>query len=386
MSWIDTIIGDQFTLQRGVDITRKQQRPGPVPVVSSGGIGSYHDEAVSEGPGVVIGRKGSLGTVFFLDGPYWPHDTTLWVKDFKGNDERFVYYFLKNLDVMHLDVGSANPTLNRNHVHPLATLWPPLPEQRRIAEILGALDDKIELNRKMNQTLEEMAQAIFKSWFIDFDGHTEFVDSELGRIPKGWRAGPLPDLIQINPRVALPRDRVVPYIDMKALPTNSACIESYEQRSAGGGAKFENGDTLLARITPCLENGKTAFVDLLPPSSGGSGSTEFIVLRTRDSASPEFAYCLARSAEFRAFAISNMVGSSGRQRVPNDCFQHFLLAIPPAETLSAFSSLTSPLFRRWRIGTDETKTLGELRDTLLPKLISGELRLPDAEKAVESVA
>lgn len=127
--WRATTIGEVLTLQRGYDITKNEQRPGAVPVVSSGGISSYHDTAAVPGPGVVIGRKGALGNVFFLSADYWPHDTTLWVKDFKESDPRFVYYFFQALDVHRLDVGSANPTLNRNHVHALPVLWPPNEEQ-----------------------------------------------------------------------------------------------------------------------------------------------------------------------------------------------------------------------------------------------------------------
>src|SRR5688572_27795610 len=131
--WFETTIGDQLTLQRGVDITRVQQREGAVPVVSSGGVSSYHDTAISGGPGVILGRKGTVGTVHYINGPYWPHDTTLWVKDFKGNDPRFVYYFfLKMAPVMaQLDVGTSNPTLNRNHVHPLVVRWPRTVQQQR---------------------------------------------------------------------------------------------------------------------------------------------------------------------------------------------------------------------------------------------------------------
>src|SRR5487761_1758637 len=150
--WKTTAIGDVLTLQRGFDITRNEQRPGSVPVISSGGIGSYHDTAAAQGPGVVIGRKGTLGKVFYLPGDYWPHDTTLWVKDFKGSHPRFVYYFFLNLDVMSLDVGSANPTLNRNHVHPLPVRWPDFAHQVRIADILGALDDKIAVNDQISST------------------------------------------------------------------------------------------------------------------------------------------------------------------------------------------------------------------------------------------
>ena len=140
-TWTRTSIGDQVTLQRGFDITKDQQRAGPVPVVSSGGTKSFHDTPMVRGPGVVMGRKGTLGKVFFLDEEFWPHDTTLWVKDFKGNDPRFVFHFFSVLDVKWLDSGAANPALNRNQVHALPVIWPSLPEQRAAA----ALFDKVSL-------------------------------------------------------------------------------------------------------------------------------------------------------------------------------------------------------------------------------------------------
>jgi type I restriction enzyme S subunit len=166
-----TTIGEQVTLQRGFDITKKHQLPGCIPVVSSGGPSSYHNEAKCKGPGVVLGRKGSLGTVFYLDTDYWPHDTSLWVKDFKGNNPQYVYYFFKSVaDILEkMDVGAANPSLNRNHVHSLPTSWTNHKNQREIVRILSSLDDKIILNRRTNQTLEQISQAIFKSWFIDFE-------------------------------------------------------------------------------------------------------------------------------------------------------------------------------------------------------------------------
>jgi len=170
-NWIQTTLGDQATLQRGIDITKVEQRPGKVPVISSGGISSYHDTVGVKGPGVVLGRKGVVGSVFYVEEDYWPHDTSLWVKEFHGNYPRFVYYFFKSVapQIARMDVGSANPTLNRNHVHPMPIVWPPLAEQKAIAGVLGALDDKIELNRRMNATLEAIARALFQSWFIDFD-------------------------------------------------------------------------------------------------------------------------------------------------------------------------------------------------------------------------
>ena len=138
--WVETTIGDQLTLQRGFDITKDQQNNGEVPVVSSGGIKSYHDKAMARGPGVVIGRKGTLGKVFYLENDYWPHDTTLWVKDFKGNEPRFVYYLFAGLDVKRLDSGAANPALNRNQVHPIEVTWPRVDRQKALVETLDALE------------------------------------------------------------------------------------------------------------------------------------------------------------------------------------------------------------------------------------------------------
>lgn len=156
---LKTTIGNQIMLQRGFDITKRQQKPGSVPVVSSGGIKSFHDTAMVQGPGVVIGRKGSLGTVFYLESDFWPHDTTLWVKKFNGNNARFVYYFLKALDVAHLDTGAANPALNRNLVHPIEVCWPPISQQKSIVERLDTVSVKSEhLGAIYQQKLDDLAK------------------------------------------------------------------------------------------------------------------------------------------------------------------------------------------------------------------------------------
>jgi type I restriction enzyme S subunit len=161
--WVETRIGDQVLLQRGFDITKDQQRDGHVPVVSSGGIKSYHDTAMVQGPGVVMGRKGTLGKVFYLESEYWPHDTTLWVKDFKGNNPRFVYHFFKGLDVSVLDSGTANPALNRNQIHPISVFWPPLGMQAKLASLLDALAAETQhLTRIYEQKLAALA-ALKKS-------------------------------------------------------------------------------------------------------------------------------------------------------------------------------------------------------------------------------
>ncbi len=167
--WLSTTIGEQVMLQRGYDITKNQQKPGRVPVVSSGGVKSFHDTAMVQAPGVVIGRKGTLGKVFYLEEDFWPHDTTLWIKKFNGNDPRFVYYFFANLDVIHLDSGAANPALNRNQVHPIRVDWPPTSQQKIIAVKLDALSEETQrlesIYRRKLAALDELKKSLLHQAF-----------------------------------------------------------------------------------------------------------------------------------------------------------------------------------------------------------------------------
>jgi type I restriction enzyme S subunit len=172
-NWRDAKLEDLVFFQRGFDITQAQQRQGPYPVISSSGVTSYHDEFKVNGPGVIIGRKGTLGSIHFAAGDYWPHDTTLWSKDLKGNNPRFVYYFLHVLDFKRFDVGNSNPTLNRNHIHDLPIRIPALPIQDAIVNALSAYDDLIENNRRRMALLEEGARLLYQEWFVHlhFPGH-----------------------------------------------------------------------------------------------------------------------------------------------------------------------------------------------------------------------
>ena len=162
---------------------------------------------------------------------------------------------------------------------------------------------------------------------------------------------------------------------MANMPTRGHSPDEVVDRAFGSGMRFANGDTLVARITPCLENGKTAFVDFLETGEVGWGSTEYIVLRPKPPLPDEVAYCLARSNEFRDFAIQSMTGSSGRQRVPTDSLSHFRVVATPKSIAESFGQLIKPLFARSSAATKEGRTLTALRDTLLPKLLSGELNV-----------
>jgi type I restriction enzyme S subunit len=394
--WTRMRLGEFVTLQRGHDLPEDRRRPGRVPILGSFGITGWHDTAKTRGPGVTVGRSGaSFGVVSYSSIDYWPLNTALYVVDFHGNDARFAYYFLKLFDFQGYNSGSAQPSLNRNFVHPVPVDVPPPSEQRGIAHILGTLDDKIELNQRMNETLEAMARALFKSWFVDFDPvrakaegrdpglpkpladlfPDSFEDSDLGEIPKGWEVAPLPEVIEVNPSRALRKGDVAPYLDMANMPTRGHSPASLIDRPFGSGMRFVNGDTLVARITPCLENGKTAYVDFLEADQVGWGSTEYIVLRPKPPLQSEFAYCLARGAEFRDFAIQSMTGSSGRQRVPAESLSHFHMVAPPKPIAESFGRLIKPLFARASARAKDSRILAALRDTLLPKLLSGELRV-----------
>ncbi len=302
--------------------------------------------------------------------------------------------------------GHGTGRLNSDELKALDVSLPPLPEQRAIANILGTLDDKIELNRRMSETLETMARALFQSWFVDFDPvrakgegrdpglpqaladlfPDRLVDSELGEIPEGWAVMSLPEVIDVNPTRSLRKGEIAPYLDMANMPTRGHTPDSVIDRAFGSGMRFANGDTLVARITPCLENGKTAFVDFLKAEQVGWGSTEYIVLRPKAPLPVEFGYCLARSDRFRDFAIQSMTGSSGRQRVPAESLEHYLLPYCPEPVARAFGHAVAPMFARASLAAEGSRALAVTRDALLPKLISGELRVSDAERFLRDVA
>src|SRR5581483_9795478 len=312
-------------------------------------------QKVSQPGDVVFTSKGTVGRFALVrqDTPPFVYSPQLcfWrVLQADRINPRFLFYWMSGREFYDQYKGVAGQTDMAEYVsladqRRMYITLPPLSEQGGIAEVLGALDDKIELNRRVNETLEAMARAIFKSWFVDFDpvrakaegrqpsgmdaataAHfpKSFEESRLGKIPRGWTVAPLPEIARINPPRLLEKGRATTYLDMQNMPTRGHRAAGWIQRPFVSGSRFTNGDTLIARITPCLENGKTAYVDFLKDGEVAWGSTEFIVLRPKDPLPSEYGYCLARDEEFRAHAIQNMTGSSGRQRVPTDCFSQYL--------------------------------------------------------------
>jgi type I restriction enzyme S subunit len=296
----------------------------------------------------------------------------------------YLYYWFSSRQmrqyIINQNTGASVPLITLGHLRSFPIFLPPLPTQRKITAILSTYDDLIENNTRRIRILEEMAQMIYREWFVNFHfpGHekVKMVDSELGLIPEGWEVSKFSDLVKINPAIETNRNEEKPYVEMAGLSTTSMVIEWKEIRTRNSGSKFENGDTIFPRITPCVENGKGGFVQFLPEGKAGLGSTEFIVLRSVNLC-PEYVYFTSRESSFRENAAKSMIGASGRQRVQNQCFANYWVAKPPKQYLEMFSETVSPMFKEIRVLAAESANLHRTRDLLVPRLISGEL---DIEK------
>ena len=422
--WREVKLGELGEVDRGRSRRRPRNAPelygGPYPFVqtgdikASGGRITSHTQTYNEiglaqsrlwpANTMVITIAANIAETAILTYPAcFPDSVVGFIANESKCDVQFIEYQFRVLrsKLQHENVGtgSVQDNINLRILDELRFPLPSLPEQRAIAHILGTLDDKIELNHRMNETLEEMARALFKSWFGDFDpvrakmegrwrpGESlpglptdqydlfpdRLVPSELGDIPDGWEVKALGELMELNPRELMKRGSVVPYLDMAALATSGPSPDEAVLREFKSGTRFRNGDTLLARITPCLENGKTAFVQSLPGGTVGWGSTEFIVMRAIPPVPPEYTYLLARHAAFREHAIQSMTGTSGRQRVQVNALAPYVLPFPPVDVWTNFRSLIGPLFGSIETTRKESRSLVAQRDTLLPLLVSGEV-------------
>lgn len=285
-------------------------------------------------------------------------------------DTKYFYYALQNIKLTNYGYERHFKYLKESEINILPAL-----EQQKISAVLSAYDDLIEVNQKRITILEKMIHEIFKEWFYlyRFPGFEKHKFSK--GIPIGWKLKKIPDVININPQITLQKSGYKPFVPMSSLSNDSMLISDIESREGNSGAKFQNGDTLFARITPCLENGKTGYVQFLKKSTDiAFGSTEFIVLRSI-ALSPEFVYCLARRDEFRRIAISSMTGASGRQRVQEQCFSSLDILLPPENLIEKFSSVASLNFKLIYRLQKNNEILRKTRELLLPKLVNGLIKL-----------
>ena len=375
-----------MTLQRGFDITKKQQAEGIFPVVSSSGVTSYHNEFMVKGPGVVIGRKGTLGSAFYIEGDYWPHDTTLWVKDFKGSDPKFIYYFLKTLRLERLDSGSSNPTLNRNFVHALDANKPEPSAQQKIAAVLSALDAKIDCNNRINAELEAMAKTLYDYWFVQFDfpdasgkpykssGGKMVYNVTLKReIPLGWHDSSVLAVANLLGG-GTPTKKKPEYW--------SGDIPFFTPTDADGTIfKFSTADYItnegLQGSSTKLFGKHTVFIT-------ARGSVGRLVLAGVDMAMNQSCYALRAKAGishvFLFFLAKELIhhlhvkssGSVFDSIVSND-IELTQLAIPKSEVIEEFAEVVEPIFEKIANNTKENQQLAQLRDWLLPLLMNGQV-------------
>lgn len=288
----------------------------------------------------------------------------------------FLYYKLaaENTRLINSAGGAAQKNLLLGELRRFSIRIPCVAEQIATTSILSAYDDLIENNRRRIQLLEQAAQLLYKEWFVHlrFPGHehTQIIDG----VPEGWEDTFLPDVIDVNPKTQVEKGNEILYVPMSALSEAgmTADTEDFERRTTHTTVKFKKNDVLLARITPCLENGKTGFAYFLGDGQVACGSTEFIVLRGR-RVSPSFTYCLARSYPFRGNAIKSMIGSSGRQRVQVSCFDEYKVPLPPKHLLDMFDDIVNTSFDQIRVLVAQNDKLTKARDLLLPKLMNEEV-------------
>lgn len=403
MTWARTTWQEICTLNYGKALKDYKHFNHAYPVYGSGGVVGSTDSPIASGERVIVSRKGTL-TAYWSPAPSHVIDTAFWLEPRAGLDSKWSYYAIKNLDVSTLASGSGVPSLSRDDFYREELRLPPLADQKAIAHILGTLDDKIELNQKMNQTLEDIAKAIFKSWFVDFDPvgakaegrptglpaeisdlfPDALVDSEIGEIPAGWEATSLSEVTSVIGRGVTPK-----YADDGATILNQKCIRNWSINSS------------LARATSLKNNYKEEKYlqeyDCVINSTGVGTLGRVAICDSRhvgmlcDShvsivrgLNRELSLFVSMRLALMESEIENLgQGSTGQTELSRTAIGDIEITIPSPELLGTAKALISPLIDRRKLLEQESETLAKLRDTLLPKLISGELRIPDAEKFIQ---
>ena len=386
--WQVATIGDLADIESGKGLPKsKYSDGGRFPIMGSNGLLGWCDYPLYQHPVITIGRVGACGEIHKTDGPAWVSDNALVTMPKEDCDFRFLFYLLKSTDFSPIIGGTTQPLITQTAVKRLEVHVPPLKEQQAIACILGALDDKIELNRRMNRTLEAIARALFKSWFVDFDpvrakaerrgtGLSQplaalfpdsFEDSELGEIPRGWRVGIIGDMADVfsgkRPDVRFPK------------------------ASADANVPLWGGNGPMAFVSkplidyPIILTGRVGTLgSIFRITSPCWPSDNTLILRLKTGQAFEYLFLQLRRIDF----VSLNRGSTQPLLTQTDLKMQKLLLLPSG-LLEYFHHITKSLFLRLDSADDESRNLAALRDALLPKLISGEIRIMDAERFVDGV-
>ena len=374
MEWKTVKLGEVLTIKYGKD--HKALGAGNIPVYGSGGIMRYADKAIYEKPSILIPRKGSLNNIFYVDKPFWTVDTMFWsIIDTKKADPHFLFYAICKLDFAGINVGSAVPSLTVPVIEAVELPLPPLETQRRIAAILSSLDDKIENNNRINRNLEAQAQALFKSWFVDFEPWG-------GSMPEDWKEVSLNEMTSkfgtgLNPRKNfklgegenyyvtiknMGNNRV--YLDDRCDKVTDEAIEKINKRS-----KLQAGDLLFSGIGTI---GRVALVTETPTNWNTSESV--FNLHPANNISSEFLYVLLLSDVFQNYVKIHAQGGV-QQGIRMASLKDYKMYIPEDSKMKQFDSLIIPIITRIKNIDKENDRLADLRNTLLPKLMKGEITL-----------
>ncbi|HZX12092.1 MAG TPA: restriction endonuclease subunit S [Candidatus Nanoarchaeia archaeon] len=370
--WEVKRIGDEIELCYGKGLPETKRIKGKIPVYGSNGIVGFHNESLINGQGIIIGRKGSVGEIKFSGNDFWAIDTTYYVKLLKKGDIKFWYYFLLTLKIDKMNSHSAVPGLNRDNVYKIIEKIPDFEEQQKISKILSDLDSKIELNQQMNKTLEAIGQAIFKHWFVDFDfpnekgepyksSGGEMVESELGEIPKRWKVGKLGDCVE--------------FAYGKGLPETKRQEGHYPVFGSNGiigfhSEYFVKGPGIVIGRKGTLGEVYWVKDDFFPID------TTFYIIDKLGIGALYFYYYLLKGKEFLKSSSDSAVPGLNR----NTAYSNVII-IPPIGIISIFNSICCELFNKNDIILNQSIILSEIRDSLLPRLMSGKIRVPVEVKA-----
>jgi type I restriction enzyme, S subunit len=376
-------LGDLINLKRGYDLPENRRLPGPYPVISSAGISGYHNEFKVEGEGVVTGRYGTLGEMYFVDGKYWPHNTALYVTTFKGNEPKYIYYLLSCLGRIRTSDKSAVPGVNRNELHEMEVpFFEDKALQKKIAAVLSALDAKIDCNNRINAELEAMAKTLYDYWFVQFDfpdangkpykssGGKMVYNSTLKReIPVGWEVWSLKKLVEVVKGNVSPSDidASTPYVGLEHIGRKTIVLPDWATSDSANSDKtaFKKNDILFGKIRPYFHKVAAAPFD-------GITSTDTIILRPKKKSYLGLALETVFSDEFIESATQSSTGSK-MPRADWSVLQHYKIPVPKTDLLEAYQSVFEEVLKKIYLSSTENKKLIGLRDWLLPMLMNGQV-------------
>jgi type I restriction enzyme S subunit len=389
------------TLNYGRALKADTRSPGKVPVFGTNGQCGWHDAPLAKAPGLILGRKGQgpLG-VEWCDKDFWVIDTAYYASTLTPDiDLKYLYHLVKYVGLNHLKDGTSNPTLSRDTFGAQLFPLPPLAEQKAIAAVLGALDDKIELNRRMNATLEAMARALFQSWFVDFDpvrrnkhegrrtkDETDalfpdsFQDSELGPIPFGWEVSKLKDITSKIGSGATPRGGSEVYVDEGPALIRSQNVYDHEFHWAGlarltdkSASELKNVEVMKDDVLLNITGDSILRTCVVDPSVLPARVNQHVaIIRAIKGIPPRYLHLYLVQDSIKSFLIGMSAGAT-RHAITKGHLESTDVLKPSAQVLAAFEKLTTPWFQRIDANRTQSRILDILRDTLLPKLLSGRI-------------